>query len=280
MSYKTILACLTDRHSTEKLVRFAAGVAERFDGHLIGLHVVRQAELHAGVAPYVSDLMLAEMRHNMEEEARGFRAAFEAGTSGRAFVAEWRDTSAQTVEVGDKLVEHALAADLIVMAQPEPARDSDDRSELHRKLILGAGRPVLVMPHTGHFERMGSKVLVCWNATRESSRAAHDALPFLKAAEEVVIFGIEDRDSSAEPLRVAGHELAAALARHGVTSNVTSYPKASLSVGDEILNAVTDTGSDLIVMGAYGHSRVYDFVLGAATSRVLEHMTAPVLFAS
>lgn len=278
MSYKTILVCLTDMHSGESLAGFAAAIAARFDAHLIGVHVSRQIELHSGIAPYISEAMLEELQRNITEEAAAFKALFETATADRSGVAEWRDIEARSGSTVQTLIEHALAADLIVMAQPDEGHDLGDRSALHRRLLLGAGRPILVLPRSGRFPTVGSKVLLCWNGTKEASRAAHDALPFLTAADEVVVFGVTDKGGRGADL--SGHELAAGLARHGIRTEVTNYTRGNLSVADEILNAVSDTGSNLVVMGAYGHSRVYDFVLGAATHRVLSHMTAPVLFAS
>ena len=279
MTYKTILVCLTEKSSAEKLVNFATLVAEKFDAHLIGVHVAQEIEMHSTISPYISSDLLDRMAENMREESKEYEKIFKACTGGKAMVSEWRPIKARADAVSEALIEHALPADLIIMAQPDDQHDAQGQHELHRKLILGAGRPILVMPHFGTFETVGDKIILAWNGTRESARAAHDALPFMLTSKNVTILGVEGKNANEEDLRLYGHDLAVSLARHGVKSNVSNYRKGEIAVSDELLNAVSDNGADLIVMGAYGHSRVYDFVLGAATSGILAHMTVPTLFA-
>lgn len=280
MTFKTILVCLTDRTSAEKLTRFAAMVADKFDAHLIGVHAVPNVELHPAVGPYISEDMIERLNAGTREESEYFGEKFKSAVLPYACVSEWRSVRSRADGISQALTDHALSADLIVMAQPTDGVDTQATYELHRNLILGAGRPILVMPHYGTFETVGDAIILAWNGTRESSRAAHDSLPFLKRAKDVFILGIEGRGASEDDVKLGGHDLAASLARHGVKGTVCNFRKASISVSDELLNAVTDHGADMIVMGAYGHSRVYDFVLGAATSGVLAHMTVPTLFAN
>ncbi len=132
---------------------------------------------------------------------------------------------------------------------------------------------------------MGERVLVAWNATREATRAVHDALPFLVKAKEVVVYRINPPQTG----HASGADIAAHLARHGVKveahDTVSKLPASetavigprSMGVGDLLLSAAADFSSDLLVMGAYGHSRVRELVLGGATRYVLQHMTVPVL---
>lgn len=277
MSYKTIMVCLTDKDDAEKLVKFSAVIAGQFGAHLIGVHVAQEVEMHSTISPYISGDLLDRLTENMREESEKYAEIFNSCTRGTDLVCEWRTVTARADAISEAIIEQALPVDLIIMAQPKDA--GQEQHELHRKLILGAGRPILVMPQYGTFDAVGNKVVLAWNGTRESARAAHDALPFLLDSKEVVILGVEGKNASEEDVRLYGHDLAVSLARHGVQSNVTNFRKGDIAVSDELLNAVSDSGADLIVMGAYGHSRVYDFVLGAATSGVLAHMTVPTLFA-
>ena len=142
---------------------------------------------------------------------------------------------------------------------------------------MAIGRPVLYVPYAGRFEDCGKRILVAWDASREAARALKDALPFLQKAEaaEVVTF-------DAEKLRPSDPELPppdmrAYLARQGVTATVSTLPKGDIDVGSAILARAADHASDLIVMGAYSHSRVRELVLGGATRVLFESMTAPTL---
>ena len=120
----------------------------------------------------------------------------------------------------------------------------------------------------------GSRVLVAWNGKREAARAAHDALPFLRAAERVVLCAVGE---------VAGAGLddaAGMLRRHGVPVRAERVAGGDLHAGEILLARAAADRADLLVLGAYGHSRLRELVLGGATRHVLHHATLPVLFSS
>jgi len=118
-------------------------------------------------------------------------------------------------------------------------------------------------------------VLVAWNGSREATRAVHDALPLLRRAEKVTVLSI-DPDEDAEP-RLPGADVSLHLARHGVTAQAATIAGTDVAVGDLLLSYAADHDIDLIVMGAYGHTRLREVVLGGATRTLLRHMTVPVL---
>ena len=118
-------------------------------------------------------------------------------------------------------------------------------------------------------------MLLAWNATREATRAATDALPFLQAADEVWVVMV--KPSSASHGELPGADVGAYLARHGVRVKVEAIEGAEVDAGNQLLSRAADRSSDLIVMGAYAHSRFSEMVLGGATRTMLESMTVPVL---
>jgi nucleotide-binding universal stress UspA family protein len=136
---------------------------------------------------------------------------------------------------------------------------------------------VLFHPYAGDFPTVGKRVLIAWDAGREAARAASDALPLLRRADavEVAVFDPQRarRNHGAQP----GADIALFLARHGVKVSVHTQSGAGYDVGAQILSRAADTSADLIVMGAYGHARVRELVLGGVTRTVLEAMTVPVL---
>jgi nucleotide-binding universal stress UspA family protein len=135
---------------------------------------------------------------------------------------------------------------------------------------------VLLVPYAGRFPDAGKRVLVAWNASAEASRAIADALPLLARAESVNVIVFETGkagDHGEEP----GADAALYLARHGVKATVSRYGSPDIDIGSQILSRAADMTADLIVMGAYGHSRMRELVLGGATRTILESMTAPVL---
>jgi nucleotide-binding universal stress UspA family protein len=136
---------------------------------------------------------------------------------------------------------------------------------------------VLIVPYAGHFADVGTRSMVAWNGAREASRAVSDALPMLKRSENVNVVSFESGKITLPADEVARKDMARYLERHGVKAKVSRTVLGELSAGDAILSRVTDLAADSIVMGAYGHSRVRERILGGATRIVLDHMTVPVL---
>jgi len=175
----------------------------------------------------------------------------------------------------DLVARAGRTADLIIVGQDGAAQGPDAAGAgLAEDVALSAGRPVLAVPAVGRYPKVGERVLVAWNGTREAARALHDALPLLLKAKTVIVASVDDVDSGRLPPSAAAEHLV----RHGVKAESRRIPAGTLGVGDVLLAAVTDYGIDLVVMGAYGHSRAREMILGGATRSLANHMTAPVLF--
>jgi nucleotide-binding universal stress UspA family protein len=145
------------------------------------------------------------------------------------------------------------------------------------ELVMSAGRPVLFVPYAGHFEHVGERVFVPWNASREAARAVWDGLPFLAAAQESEVVTFDPEKLGLGVSDLPDPDIGADLARHGARVTVSSSPSGGVDVGSLILSRAADMAADLIVMGAYGHSRLREVVLGGATRKMLESMTVPTL---
>jgi nucleotide-binding universal stress UspA family protein len=136
---------------------------------------------------------------------------------------------------------------------------------------------VLVMPHSGQLPSVGRNVLVAWNASNEATRAITDALPLLKRAKTVTVLVVNPSHGFAEHGQVPGADIALYLARHGVNAEVSCDENVEADIGEWLLSRAADLGSDLIVMGAYGHRRLREWALGGATRTLAGEMTVPVL---
>ena len=135
----------------------------------------------------------------------------------------------------------------------------------------------MIVPYAGRFDTVGSNVLVAWNATREAARAVNDAMPILQKAEKVTVLSINPPSEEAGGPVWPAADIALHLARHGVKAEASSTVSHEIDVGNAILSRAADFGSDLIVMGGYGHSRQREFILGGVTRTLLGHMTVPVI---
>jgi nucleotide-binding universal stress UspA family protein len=145
------------------------------------------------------------------------------------------------------------------------------------EVALAAGRPVLLVPYAGDFAALGRQVLVAWNGTREAARALYDAMFLLAGAEAVTVLEIDPPGDAAVDPELRAASVAAALRRRGIAARARSTVSDGMPIADLILSTAADLGADLIVMGAWGHSRLREFVLGGASRGILEAMTVPVL---
>jgi len=142
-------------------------------------------------------------------------------------------------------------------------------------VVINCGRPVIVLPYAGRTPPFGENVVVAWDGSREAARALADALPILRRARFVTVSIVEKHPDRKEP---AGFDAAGYLERHGIRAGFASIPRVSgVSTGATLLNQVTALHADLLVMGAYGHARAAEHVLGGVTRALLGTMTVPVL---
>jgi nucleotide-binding universal stress UspA family protein len=274
MPYKTILVYLNDLRRAEKMLQPALYFAQRDNAHLIGLHVYPRVLAPPVPLPgrkYVAGTVLTFER----KESEAIAAIFSKMTANQPFVSEWRGLSAPLFELPSVVLEQARSTDLIIAGQADPSWDFSLMLDFPERLALESGRPVLVVPYAGQCRELGRNVVIAWKPTREVARAIFDALPILMTAERVHM--IEVKQSAGTPL-MPDSSIAAALGRHGIKPTVHSAVERDSRVGEEILSRVADAGADLLVMGAYGHSRFREYVLGGATRHIAQHMTVATLW--
>jgi len=274
MTYKTILVHLDGRARNAERLDFAFGIAAMFEGHLVGLYAPGVARIPsyalAEAGPTLRELVERRRAEAVRQAQKEFRdAAARRGDAG----AEWRISEADPAAA---VALNARYADLVIAAQPEPQDEPGVRS-LAEEFVLSAGRPVLYLPYAGRFTTVGERVMIAWDAGRESARAVSDALPLLKRAGHVHVVAFRPERSDAAHGEEPGADIAQYLARHGVKVTVSRYDAPDVDVGNQLLSRAFDLSVDLIVMGAWGHSRLREFVLGGVTRTLLESMTVPVL---
>jgi nucleotide-binding universal stress UspA family protein len=212
------------------------------------------------------------VRAQMREAARG---SYEESLRRSGYEKiEWRETEADAL---DAVALHARYADLVVIGQSNEDWPSGVGKEFARDLPLAAGRPVLVVPYAFEKKPIGRRILIAWNASREAARAASDALPLLKRASHVQVVAFRPGAPGAAHGEEPGADIGLFLARHGVHVTVSRQDAPDLDVGSQLLSRAADLSADLIVMGAWGHSRLREFILGGVTRTLLESMTVPVL---
>lgn len=277
MGYRTILAHVDASKSATGSLRVATDLAQRFEAHLVGLHVRRRFD-----APMVSDATMAlEMLYKSYEKAAkadedAAAGAFKSTIGSQAASSEWRAVDGFAE---DALVAHARCADLVVIGQPDPdGPPAATPADLIEKFTLSSERPLLIVPHIGASKPVGRKIVLCWNGRREAARAATGALPLLQKAQSVMVLAVDpeaDEATVGEP----GADVAGWLGRHDVKVTVQRDTAGDTNVANVILSRAADHDADLIVMGLYGHSRMRELVLGGVSRTILSSMTVPILVA-
>ena len=206
------------------------------------------------------------------------RATFDHSAEGPGPQVEWRDLGTAPPVWG--VAQAAFCADLLVLGQHEPGAPSarDVPADFVESVVIDSGKPALVVPYAGDVATVGQNILVAWNASRESARALTAALPLLAQAKQVHVVSWNDPQGAAQASADRA-QLEQYLASHGITATLHWYGDGPGQPGERLLSLTTDLGSDLLVMGCYGHSRARELVLGGTTRTVLRSMTVPVLLA-
>ena len=256
MSYKDILVYLDPTPASAARLGVALDIAAFEGARLIGVDAC------------TDDAFLGDWRRAGIEIEPSFKDALrDKGVEGEFHVAGSRGTLV--------LQDYALPADLIVA----PAPSSEARKLIHSALpddaVIKAGAPVLVIPSDWPAGPLGKNVVIAWNGSREAKRAVREALPLLKRAEKVAVFVFSQSRST---LRESGERLISHLARHGVTAKVSDWTNTGEVSAIEAMFADLDTqDADLVVAGAFGHSRVFESLFGGVSLDLLRQPVLPVL---
>jgi nucleotide-binding universal stress UspA family protein len=275
--FKDLLVVLDTGKSCAARIDVATHLGGRHGAHVTGLYVSPPPQVPAMIESQLTpELVELQMRTLGEAQGR-VQELFRRRAEVPGIATEWRAREGEPGEVGTL---HARYADLAIVGQADPEADElGSTSDLPERLVLGSGRPVLVVPYVGTFKTVGQRVLVAWNASREATRAVNDAMPLLETASKVTVLAINPHPGLHGHGEVPGADIALHLARHGVRAEAASVKSDDVKVGALLLSQAADLDADLIVMGAYGHSRLRELVLGGATREILQSMTVPVFLA-
>jgi len=266
-----ILVVIDNEASVQRRLAPVAALARRGEIRVTGMYVTGLPATQAfadldGWAQLLDAYMTAQ-----RAEATKAERAFRAEIARLKLAGDWHCSESDMTE---GVIALARLHDLVVLGQPDP--DAAASGPRLGEIVLAAGRPVLMVPYAGAFAELGRHIVVAWNGTREAARALHDAMFLIDGAEAVTVLEIDPREGDDDPdLRAAS--VVAALKRRGVTAKAETTVSDGTPIADIILSMAADLTADLVVMGAWGHSRLREFVLGGASRGILQEMTVPVL---
>ncbi len=274
---KNLLVSLNDHDRREHLSRFAAALARRFGAHLSGLYVVPALRLYPVVTVHVPPEVFEAQRKVFRKRGEEVHVAFRAACEEHGVDCEWHLLESLSPLVADTVIGMARVQDMLITGQPPLEETPDLEADFADRLVMETGRPVLFVPRDGEATPDFGHVVVGWNCSREAARALHDAMPVLRDAgkvEVVWVDALKETKARRRPLE----DVVAALQRAGIAAEGRGISSAGhADAGAALLAHAKDAGADLLVMGAWGHSRLREYVFGGATRHVLDEMTMPVL---
>lgn len=290
MPLKDIIVCLDPTDAGEGRLRLAAALARGCGAHLSAAYIA--PEVIPGAPPLGGQAMIPPSGAAWmpapgagpglgADTTRGPEIAdiiatrFREEVRPHAIEGDW-----QTFAAGESedLLSLLRTTDLVIYGQAAPdwRLPTGFRPE---DVIVGGGRPVLVVPHAGAFDAVGCRVLVAWDGTREASRTLHDALPLIARAEAVTVMTVAAREAEVEAARPSLDRAIRHLQYHGIAARTEETVGGDVPISDLLLSRAADLGADLLVAGAYHHSQFREALIGGVSRELLDHMTLPVLMA-
>jgi nucleotide-binding universal stress UspA family protein len=279
MTYRAILVHVP-LGSAQSQVELAARLAKEFKAHLTGicsltepamLRFTLQNPFIHPEGPKIEDLIKQESEQAAAAEKRFNSIAEEAGISHSWLTGEG--------EAADLIIHACRLQDLAVVEQSEDPSDLSDLLRGPAVQLALSGHPALIVPRSWRSSEFGNRALVAWNGSAQSASAVRKSLALLRRTDHVTVLLGHSRAAFPPALRVTPLDLLAYLRHEGITAEAADIGVPDADAGKALLKGAQDDKADLIVMGAFGHSRFREWILGGATRQVLEEMTVPVFMA-
>jgi nucleotide-binding universal stress UspA family protein len=272
---KDIVFHLSTRAGETAAIDYAVSVAAAFEAHIAGIAFALDPFIPPtmGIGDAIPADWIDEQREEAEDAADGAIARFEEVARRNGISAESHRLEASLAGAAQMFGRIARRFDLSIVRQAEPGKAVLEDLVIEASLF-DSGRPVLVVPYIQKAALSLDRVMVCWDGGRNAARAVGDAMPFLERAKAVEVVIVQGEAGKGD--EIPGADIGEHLARHGGKVEVKRIV-ASGNVMDTILSHAADAGTDFLVMGGYGHSRLREFILGGVTRGILATMTVPVL---
>ena len=277
MAFRNVLVHIDDTKPCAARIEAAVALAAAHEARLTGLYVIGEATMPTSLLGLLPTAALEDYRRGLRDKAEETAGRFRKRVERAGLSVDCRIDEADKEELAAVVAVHARYCDLAILGQPDPDDPPPGGRGLPDHVILTCGRPVLMVPYIGAGATLGTRVMVAWDAGREAARAVNDALPMLERAKNVLVLLINPASTPTGHGEVPGADISLHLARHNVKVETRPLEASDIGIADLLLSQLADENVDLLVMGAYGHSRAREFVLGGVTREILRSMTVPVL---
>lgn len=280
MSYKSILTIVTSAEHAAGAIRAASAIAQEQDGHLdilaLGVDRTQVGYSYIGSGAVLLQAAMDRAEADAREIEASVRKVLEGEEADLRFSVETGVT--QIGMLTELVAQRARFADLVVLPKPYGTGRGAEAETVVEAAMFEGQAPVLIVPEEGIATAMPRRVVVAWNQSSEAMVSVRRALPLLKAAEAVSVTVIDPPPHGPERSDPGGM-LCQLLVRHGVKAEVSVLAKTLPRISEVLARHARDIDADLIVMGAYGHSRFREAILGGATRNTLEQTELPIFMA-
>lgn len=272
---KDLVVFLEEEKGRESRLAFAATLAGLWQAHLIATFVVPRLELNRH-ASFAVGHGVAQMLHNhwdhVERAIAETKGLHDTLMERHGVTGEWRVSEN---ECSEELMLHARHASLTIIGSSPTEDRAITMLGLSERVIVGSGRPTILLPTEWPADRIARRIVVGWNAGREATRAIADAMPFLVNADKVQLVVVPEAKAQSLYGLEPGADMARHLARHGVAVDLDQH--SGTDAGTVLLDQCSAIDADMLVIGAVGRSRISEFIFGGATRTILENADLPVL---
>lgn len=278
MAYKSLLTVITDADTDSQVLKKAAAMARAEDAHLdvlcLGVDRTQMGYYYAGA----NALIIQETLERAEEEATAVVAAVTGVLNNESVRFATEKAVVQIATMARLVAARARFSDAVILRKPYGTGRSIEHEAIIEAALFEGSAPVIVVPEAAEIVDPPKRIVIGWNESAEAMSAVRAALPLLKKA-GLVSITIIDPPKHGPDRSDPGGALSIMLSRHGIKAEVTVLAKTMPRVSDVLLRHVSDDNADLLVMGAYGHSRFREAIMGGATRDLLERATIPVFLA-
>ena len=279
MSWKDVLAIVADAELDAPAIALANAVADSFDAHLAATFLTPLPDEPLAYEPTVVAGVWAELLGRARQEAEAERNKVGDALKALARPSTLESAEALSRDLGRVAAVHARYADIAVLTRPPEGAGGDLREEIIEGVLFHSGRPALVAPPSWSGGVVGKRIVLAWDASREATRALSEADDMLEKAEQVTVLTVDAKPKMFGHGDQPGMNIAAHLARRGSKAEVRNVDSMGRTPAQAILDEAVSLNADLIVMGAYAHSRLREMVFGGATRDLLRSATIPLLLA-
>jgi nucleotide-binding universal stress UspA family protein len=263
--------------ATKARVTFAVALAKEHGAHLIGIAFAPTALLPL----YGADVGFADMTEvlqSVKTQSANALEAFKACAAAQGVSAEARLMQGMSEEFPHDFAHAARHVDLAILGQPRDGDPLIGQYALVERCLFASGRPVIIVPASPEKLALKGTIVAAWDGSAEAARSINDAMTFLKPAARVVLLAgvAAGEEESRAP---STDDMIAHLKRHGLKAEALCIKVNEADVGRVLLTSAKELGADMMVMGAFHHSRWREFILGGVTLTVLEQATIPLFMA-